>query len=313
MFTVWQPKANRDSVLAAVNAGRKICSGCDNEIFSSDAQFCPKCGYELCDASELEPLHHSRRIGTAGFVIAAIILVIGVLIFGEFFAPNKSVEKRNVSSNSPATPATPATPANQNIVASSTKVMTPVQIFEQVSPSIVVVDILNANGKHIGLGSGAVIGIGQVITNCHVATKGKKLQVRRSEDTFDATLQYADISRDLCQLSVPDLNAPPVTMQTTSLLKVGQKVYAIGAPEGLELTLSEGIISSLRPYEDSQFIQTSAPISRGSSGGGLFDNHGRLIGITTFQFANGQNLNFALPVDWITELPLRTQNHAGKK
>lgn len=306
MFTVWQPKANRDSVLAAVNADRKICSGCDNEIFSSDAQFCPKCGYELIDASELGPQLQTRRIGTAGYILAAIILVFGVLIFGEFFVPNKPVETRNATSN------LPAMSASRNIVTSSTKVMTPVQIFEQVSPSIVVVDILNANGKQIGLGSGAVIGVGQVITNCHVATKGKRLQVRRFGDTFNATLQYADIPRDLCQLSVPDFNAPPVTMQTTSSLKVGQKVYAIGAPEGLELTLSEGIISSLRPYGDSQFIQTSAPISHGSSGGGLFDNHGHLIGITTFQFADGQNLNFALPADWIVELPSRKQNQTKK-
>jgi tetratricopeptide (TPR) repeat protein len=184
---------------------------------------------------------------------------------------------------------------------------TPEQIFVQVSPSVVVVDIFDAKGKSIGLGSGAVIGAGQVITNCHVAQKGKSLQVRQSGKSFKATLQYADPDRDLCQLSVPDLQAPPVALGTAKKLRVGQRVYAIGAPQGLELTLSEGLISSLRPYEGSQYIQTSAAISPGSSGGGLFDDQGRLVGITTFYLAEGQSLNFALPVDWIAELPKRTQ------
>lgn len=191
-----------------------------------------------------------------------------------------------------------AAPANAN---------TPEQIFMQGSPSVVVVDIFDAKGKSIGLGSGVVIGSGQVITNCHVAQKGKSLQVRQSGKTFKASLQYADPDRDLCQLSVPDLQATPVTLGTAKKLMVGQRVYAIGAPAGLELTLSEGLISSLHKYEGSQYIQTSAAISPGSSGGGLFDDQGRLIGITTFYLAAGQNLNFALPVDWISELPKRAQ------
>ncbi len=184
---------------------------------------------------------------------------------------------------------------------------TPEQIFVQVSPSVVVVDIFDAKGKSIGQGSGAVIGAGQVITNCHVVQWGKSLQVRQLGKTFKATLQYADPDRDLCQLSVPDLQAPSVALGTAKKLRVGQRVYAIGAPQGRELTLSEGLISNLRPYEGSQYIQTSAAISPGSSGGGLFDDQGRLIGITSFQFIEGQNLNFALPVDWIGELPKRAQ------
>ena len=184
---------------------------------------------------------------------------------------------------------------------------TPEQIFVQVSPSVVVVDIFDAKGKSVGLGSGVVIGAGQVITNCHVVQQGKSLQVRQSGKTFKATLQYADPDRDLCQLSAPDLQATSITLGTANKLRVGQRVYAIGAPKGLELTLSEGLISSLRPYEGSQYIQTSAAISPGSSGGGLFDDQGRLVGITTFYLDEGQNLNFALPVDWIAELPKRAQ------
>ncbi len=141
---------------------------------------------------------------------------------------------------------------------------------------------------------------------------GKILRVRRLENIFDATLKYADPDRDLCQLSVPELKAPAIAFGSAKKLKVGQRVYAIGTPKGLELTLSEGLVSSLRQYEGSQYIQTSAAISPGSSGGGLFDDQGRLVGITTFQVIDGQNLNFALPVEWISELPNRSQNTASE-
>ncbi len=184
----------------------------------------------------------------------------------------------------------------------------PEQIFEQVSPSVVVVDIFDSKDEFLGQGSGVVISTGQVITNCHVAKRGTSRQVRQSGKKFSATMHYSDPSRDLCQLNVPDLQAPPVVLGTAKKLKVGQRVYAIGAPEDLELTLSEGLISSLRPHEGSAYIQTSAAISLGSSGGGLFDDQGQLIGITTFYHAEGQNLNFALPVDWIGELPKRAQS-----
>jgi tetratricopeptide (TPR) repeat protein len=91
-------------------------------------------------------------------------------------------------------------------------------------------------------------------------------------------------------------------------------VYALGAPKGYALTFSEGIISALRPASaviDSksrrlaaqQMIQTTAAISLGSSGGGLFDADGRLIGITTLQDISGQNLNFAMPVESLSALP----------
>ena len=79
-------------------------------------------------------------------------------------------------------------------------------------------------------------------------------------------------------------------------LKVGSRVYAIGSPRGLEQTISDGLLSGVRRSADGSFtaLQVTVPISRGSSGGGLFDAQGRLIGITTFTLRDAQNLNFAL-------------------
>jgi MYXO-CTERM domain-containing protein len=68
------------------------------------------------------------------------------------------------------------------------------------------------------------------------------------------------------------------------------------------LSLSNGLITALRPVEDGKIIQTNAAISPGSSGGGLFDTNGRLVGITTFAMRSGQGLNMALPVNWVARL-----------
>ena len=92
-----------------------------------------------------------------------------------------------------------------------------------------------------------------------------------------------------------------VDIVPSSELATGERVYAVGAPEGLELTFSEGVISALRDSEGARMIQTSAAISPGSSGGGLFDAAGNLVGITTFYLKEGQSLNFALPGEWVTK------------
>jgi len=83
---------------------------------------------------------------------------------------------------------------------------------------------------------------------------------------------------------------------------VGERVYALGAPEGFDLTLSEGLISGLRRRGGTNVIQTTAPISHGSSGGGLFDLEGRLVGITTYYIEDGQSLNFAIAAELASSL-----------
>ena len=186
----------------------------------------------------------------------------------------------------------------------STPAKTPQQIFAQDSPSIVVVVAYDASGNPAELGSGVVIAQGQVVTNCHVVKKGVTLRVKQNGSQYPATVRYADADRDLCQLSVPRLTAPSIVMGDANTLQPGADVVAIGAPEGLELTISSGLVSSLRDLGDgTKIIQTTAAISPGSSGGGLFDDQGRLVGITAAQSEEGQNLNFALPANWIAKLP----------
>jgi hypothetical protein len=181
---------------------------------------------------------------------------------------------------------------------------TPERIFEEASRSMAVINAYGGDGHLRNQGSGVVVGKDIVVTNCHVIEDAKRIAVAHTGRELDAKAETSDIERDLCQLSVPGLAAVPAELWR-SPLKVGQRVYAIGAPEGLELTISEGLVSSIREFDGSQYIQTSAPISAGSSGGGLFDVEGRLVGITAFFVPEGQNINFALPVAWISELLAR--------
>lgn len=197
------------------------------------------------------------------------------------------------------------------LMAQPAAAMDAAEVFAKVAQSIWEVRVIGANGQPTAQGTAVVIGDGLAITNCHVLRGGKQIAIRHGNVAFGARLLYPDVERDLCELRVAEFHYPGVTVAPSASLVTGQKVYAVGSPLGLELTISEGLISSLRNDADGRLrrIQTSAAISHGSSGGGLFDANGRLVGITAsgFEATDGQNLNFAIPADWIAEVPDRGQ------
>jgi S1-C subfamily serine protease len=193
----------------------------------------------------------------------------------------------------------------------------PAEVFAKVAPSIWEVRVSNAAGQPLAIGSAVVIGDGLAVTNCHVLRGGKQVSLKRGNASFGARLLYPDVQRDLCQLRIADFHYPAVTIAPSSTLVTGQKVYAIGNPLGFDLTISEGLISSLRHNESGQLqaIQTSAAISQGSSGGGLFDSNAQLVGITSRMVlaVYGQNLNFAAPAEWINDVPARAQKALAER
>ena len=135
------------------------------------------------------------------------------------------------------------------------------EIYEQAARSTVVVENINDKGEIAGLGSGVILPNGNVVTNCHVVKDASQLKVRSNKNKFPALLQFSDLDRDVCSLFIVGLNAPAVVIGSTKTLYVGAKVFAIGAPKGLELTLSDGIVSSLREVEGGHYIQIT-PQSR---------------------------------------------------
>lgn len=190
-------------------------------------------------------------------------------------------------------------------ITGSALALEPAQIYAKAAPSIVGVLAFAKDESNGGrFGSGIVIAPGEVVTNCHVLDGMERFFVKRNEYYSRAFLRTRDDRLDLCRISAfnkEGFDQPVYAIAPAAQLRVGQKVYAIGAPQGLTLTLSDGLISSLRPSDIGVVIQTTAPISKGSSGGGLFDTEGRLVGVTSFQFVDGQNLNFAVPASWIAQ------------
>ena len=190
-----------------------------------------------------------------------------------------------------------------------TLALTASEVYQAVAPSVWGVAAYDGDQRLISSGSAVVVGPSQLITNCHVLGKAKSVAVRKENVFYGAKLLHADVQRDLCLLNVDNFNAAPVEIATLAQTKVGAKSYAIGNPQGYEQTISEGLVSGLRRNDKGEIesIQTSAPISPGSSGGGLFDEQGRLIGVTTRGYLEGaQNLNFAVPAQWIAEVPARS-------
>jgi serine protease Do len=188
--------------------------------------------------------------------------------------------------------------------------LSPEELYRRLAPSVWVVRTYDADGIAARTGSAVVIGPETLLTNCHVLEKAKRFVVRNDNVQHDAKLQYIDVQRDLCQITARNLRAPSVEMADSDMLSVGQKVFALGNPRGLELSLSDGLVSALRRDEDQRtlvLIQTTAPISRGSSGGGLFDSAGRLVGITTLVVEDAQNLNFAVPINRQRDLAARSE------
>jgi len=158
------------------------------------------------------------------------------------------------------------------------------------------------NGRSAGVyGSAVAITDKLAITNCHVVeAAGEEIYIGSSgsDAVEQAKLIAADYEADRCVIGVRSMELQPVAgIRAFDALEVGETVYAIGNPLRLERTLSDGLLSAKRVIAERHYLQTTAPISPGSSGGGLFDARGNLIGVTTFTARDAQNINFAIPAE----------------
>lgn len=184
---------------------------------------------------------------------------------------------------------------------------TPDKLYAMLAPSVWRVLAADKDKKPIKQGSAVVVAPDTLLTNCHVLKGARTVYVTQANVLILAQLQYADPERDMCQIVARNIKAPAVRLGDSDRLVVGQRIYTLGTPMGLELTLSDGLVSALRLDANQRlhYIQISAPISHGSSGGGLFDDEGRLVGITSAGVDNAQNLNLAIPIKWQRELARR--------
>ena len=163
--------------------------------------------------------------------------------------------------------------------------------------SSVTVFVLDGRGQITGNGSGFTVAPGQVLTNEHVVRGAERIVLRRvgvDEFLTVTAVLLRDVRADLALLEVRADTGPPLGLRIEQP-EVGETVFVVGSPQGLEGTFSQGIVSSYRLHEDVGLVQITAPISPGSSGGPVLDIAGRVVGVTVATHRDGQNLNFAIP------------------
>ncbi|MHC4520706.1 MAG: trypsin-like peptidase domain-containing protein [Planctomycetota bacterium] len=194
-------------------------------------------------------------------------------------------------------------------------------VFEKVSDSIVSVVVLVGNNP-MYTGSGAVIGTDQsgllyIVTNRHVidgpyppaGRRGNRVRVevkQYSGAKFDATLDFASRKHDLALLAVKGMagHARPLPLHLKLGLQVGQRIYAVGSPLGLDHTFTAGVISAFRD----SYLQTDATVHSGSSGGPLIDDHGALCAVVT-RVHRTKDYGFALYSDMILDVLKERRQH----
>jgi len=163
----------------------------------------------------------------------------------------------------------------------------------------------DANGQPISLGSGFFVRTNIIASNFHViegASKGYAKLIG-TKTKYDITgLMGLDATNDLVLLTVADANSPSLSLADSHKAAVGDEVFVAGNPQGLEGTFSQGIVSGIRDLDSGTLLQITAPISPGSSGGPVLNSDGKVIGISVATFKSGQNLNFAIPANYLAAL-----------
>jgi tetratricopeptide (TPR) repeat protein len=187
------------------------------------------------------------------------------------------------------------------------------RLVKKMQPAVVTVIVYDINKEVANIGTGFFIDKrGHLVTNYHVLADKYSAEVRTLEGkTYPvkyllAENQHADLVKVLVDMPEDEVRWLKVVEELPS---IAQRVVVVGSPMGLEQTVSEGIVSSIREIPAiGSFFQMSAPISPGSSGSPVVSMSGNVLGIATFQYLQGQNLNFAISAKSVLEL--KTNTHA---
>jgi hypothetical protein len=179
------------------------------------------------------------------------------------------------------------------------------QVVKKCSDAVVMI-FASVAGKEIGLGSGFIISPdGKIVTNYHVIRDAQQALVKLTNGSFFAveSVLATDPIRDLAIIKVAGKNLPTLKIADSGTVQVGERVIAIGNPLGLETTVTDGIVSAFRNDErNASWIQTTAPVSPGNSGGPLLRLDGTVVGVITWNMKFAQNLNFAATSNEISVL-----------
>ncbi len=195
------------------------------------------------------------------------------------------------------------------------KVLTASQLYEKCGPATVEIQVENTESKESALGSGFFITENTIVTNYHVISGANKIQViTNDEKTYEVvSIEGYSEALDLAVLKIKS-SGHTYLQPYSGKISVGDKVYALGSPRGLTGTMSDGIISTVsRVVDGIDYVQTTAPISNGNSGGPLLNEYGEVVGVNTFVIKDSQNLNFAINIKELEKLdtskPVSVENY----
>ncbi|MDD2276774.1 MAG: Do family serine endopeptidase [Smithellaceae bacterium] len=230
----------------------------------------------------------------SGLLLSAVLLLSALFLAG--FVPEWGAAKASASEKANAAAATASIP----------------DLVEKLSPAVVNIATTRVvknrlTGRDVsqqGMGSGLIISAdGYIFTNHHVVNKADRIKVKLADEKeYDATVKGQDAATDLALLKIdPDAELPFAALGDSDRCRIGETVFTIGNPLGLNHTITAGIISAkgrvigAGPYDN--FIQTDASINPGNSGGPLCNLQGEVIGINTAIVAQAQGIGFAIPIN----------------
>ena len=183
-------------------------------------------------------------------------------------------------------------------------------------PSVVLLRVVDG-GRAVGGGTGFVVQAGVVATNHHVVDRARAVEAVHEDGTAHAVAGViaSDEENDLALLRVPSLAAPPLPLAAPGGVEAGDRVVVIGSPLGLAGSVSDGIVSAVRPnglgessrvFASTPVLQITAPISPGSSGSPVLDADGEVVGVAVAYLVGGQSLNLAVPTASLLNLMARS-------
>ena len=179
------------------------------------------------------------------------------------------------------------------------------QIAEKALASTVYLELTDRDDEILGFGSGFLVEPNQIATNFHAiegAAKGTATQGGKPTKYTIEGISAVDEQKDLVILNVATVEVEPFLLGDSDAVTIGETVYVAGNPAGQGGTFSPGFISGLREIDAKKRIQMTAPISPGSSGGPVLNHKGEVIGVSYMTIEGGQNLNFAIPSNYLKEL-----------
>ena len=250
---------------------------------------------------EIPDVSMAFSFGAAVYQLYNAGILVGSDSQGTFY-PNNTIKRSEV-----ATIVTRMANADyRETVSLTAQTLTATEVYSLCSPAVFYIELYDRYGNYYASGSGFFINnTGLAVTNYHVIEDAYSAVIFTKSGASYQVAGYCDYDRnnDVALIQINGTGFPYLTIGDSRSLLSGSQVYAIGSPLGLDDTFSDGIIAKpVRRINGTDYIQMTAPISPGSSGGALLNDKGQVIGITAAYLGDGQNINLAVPIHYLENL-----------